>query len=81
MNTISSQFNTYAQWEASLWPLYITVLIDEPEHQRKRRRRTRLSKMQRAFWQASMNESRDRYVQQVEQRYAKPRNRIPSPGF
>lgn len=81
MNTLSSQFNAYAQWEASLWPLYILVLIDEPERRKERQRRRRLSKLQRGFQEASEKQSREQYQRQVQARHPQPQYRVTSPGF
>ena len=74
MNTLSTKFNAQAHWIIYILPLWIT-LLDEIDRRAKERRKKRRSYMQRAFWQASMKESRDRYHRQI----TCPPRKVPAP--
>lgn len=80
MNTLSQQFNDQANWNISIWPLYLLLILDDIERKDKRRRKN-IAKLQRTFHENSVKQSREQYQRQVQARYPQPLYRVTSPGF
>lgn len=78
MNPISQTFNAAADWNADIWPLFILLMIAE-EERREARRKKRLLKLQSAFWEATLKDSRDRYRRQVAEKRAFHQYRMAGP--
>jgi hypothetical protein len=64
MNTLNQQFNDQANWNISMLSLYMLIILDDIER-RQKRHHAFVSKLQRGFQEASVQQSREQYCRQI----------------
>tara|TARA_R110002072_G_scaffold211424_2_gene368973 strand:- start:3783 stop:4001 length:219 start_codon:yes stop_codon:yes gene_type:complete len=69
MDNLTEAFNRQAHWHIFILPLWVLLILDDLDR-RERKRRNRILNLQRAFNDAAMTQSRDRYYRQANSKCA-----------